>query len=372
MFSSFWKIMPVLTIGLGVGLEAQNAYAPKNGKTLSTYQTPSKACGLNEGDCCLARSCKCAMGWAVEADFLYWRAENPGFTLAYEQKSSLYNPATFLDNLGSIVRLDAKWDPGFRLGAGWNTDFDRWDVFADWTWFKDHATKSHTESDATTPVGFYPQYPVENTVTASRCYKNVSGSWRLLHNAVDLELGRAFYITKALSLRPHWGLRGAWLNQKFKSIFSLPLQATYSEYDFHGKNNYWGIGPRLGIHGQWHIAESSWSILGKASTSLLLGKTKAKMSTQYLSGDDLITERESNDNFSQLVPNLQIFLGLDWGSCLDCEKYYLGINAGWETNIYWNQYNIPATLRQYTAPLSGGSNQAVTMEGLTVNMHLDF
>ena len=78
------------------------------------------------------------MGGALEFDFLYWRAENPGFTFAYEQTSPTLSGAEFdIANIGSVLRLDAKWDPGFRLGAGWNSDFDRWDVFADWTWFKD-------------------------------------------------------------------------------------------------------------------------------------------------------------------------------------------------------------------------------------------
>jgi hypothetical protein len=65
-------------------------------------------------------------------------------------------------------------------------------------------------------------------------------------------------------------------------------------------------------------------------------------------------------------------LGIDWGTCLYCETYYLGINAGWETDIYWNQYNIPSTISGYAAPLPTTGNQAVTMEGLTVNFHLDF
>ena len=74
MFSSFWKVMPILTL-LGVGVEAQNAMQ-KNGR-MPAYQAP-QACGLNEGECCLARSCKCTMGGALEFDFLYWRAENTG------------------------------------------------------------------------------------------------------------------------------------------------------------------------------------------------------------------------------------------------------------------------------------------------------
>ena len=205
----------------------------------------------------------------------------------------------------------------------------------------------------------------------------MSASWRLIHNALDLELGRAYYITKALSLRPHWGLRGGWLNQKFKSSCSISHDVETVEVDFHAKNNFWGVGPRVGIHGQWHIANSSWSILGKASTSLLLGKT-----TMHFYVEDTNTSRETpteldrdvRDRFSQLVPNLQIFLGLDWGSCLDCDHYYLGINAGWETNIYWNQFNIPVSnANPEIIPVGEGiGNQAVTMEGLTVNLHLDF
>lgn len=168
------------------------------------------------------------------------------------------------------------------------------------------------------------------------------------------------------------GLRGAWLNQKFKSSLTQPIFVpSVTEYDFHGKNNYWGIGPRLGIHSQWHIANSEWSILCKASSALLVGKTQAKMSNTYVSGGVTTTERETKDNFTQLVLNLQLFLGVDWGTCFDCDQYYLGINAGWETDIYWNQYNVPSTLRTYPASLPG-SNQAVTMEGLTVNVHFDF
>lgn len=371
MFSSFWKVMPILTLGLGVGAYAQNASAPKTSKMQPTYQT-APSCGLHEGDCCLARSCKCAMGGAVELDFLYWRAENPGFTVGYEQTNPLCSSSS-VQNVGDILRLDAKWDPGFRVGTGWNTDWDRWDVFADWTWFKDRSSDSWSYDTATVKLGFYPQWPVE-VGTTPYVYKHVEGSWRLLHNVFDLELGRAYYITKALSLRPHWGLRGGWLNQKFKSCFSSPVSAGSYEYDFHGKNNYWGIGPRVGIHGQWHINDSSWSVLGKASTALLLGETKVHFQTESMatSSSPVVTERSYCDHFSHLVPNLQIFLGLDWGSCLDCEKYYLGINAGWETTIYWNQFNVPSSIYEYYAPLPGANGQALTMEGLTVNVHFDF
>ena len=353
--------MPVLTIGLGVGLDAQNANAQKIGKKHVEYQ---KVCGLNEGECCLARGSKCSMGWATELDFFYWMAQNPGYTVAYEQQSTATSP-----NTGSVVRLDSKWDPGFRLGTGWNSNFDRWDLFFDWTWFQDHAKTTNNVSGATGKMGYYTTNPIDAT---GNSYGQVDGSWRLLHNVFDVELGRAFYLTKALSLRPHLGLRGGWLNQKFISKFTLPVTpSATTEYDYRGKNNYWGIGPRLGIHGQWHIAGSDWSILSKASAALLAGQTKAEVSDSHVVSGVATSDRFIEDEFAQLVPNVQIFLGIDWGTNLDCENYYLGINAGWETDIYWNQYNVPSAITTFQAPLSG-SNQAVTMEGVTLNIHFDF
>jgi hypothetical protein len=359
MFRSLWKVMPVLTLGIGAGLNADHANS----------QQSVKVCGLNEGECCLPTNCKNTMGGAIGFDLLYWGAENPGFTLAYQQKNSSCIASPTSNDVGSIVRIKTAWDPGFRLGAGWNTNFDRWDVFANWTWFQDHATRKLTQQYAASPLGYYPPITLENIN-----FKNVYGSWRFLHNALDLELGRAFYITKALSLRPHWGLRGSWLHQKFKSTFSQALQDTYSEYYFHGKNTYSGIGPRVGINGDWHIDNSSWSVVGKASTSLLIGVTHTHMTNQFITPSTAFmqTERSHKDHFTQLVPNLQVFLGLYWGSCLDCDHYYLSFSAGWEANIYWNQYNLPTPVQAYVVPISGIAGHAVTMQGLTASVHFDY
>ena len=386
MFSSLLKMLPALTIGLGASAAAQNVAAQQQQqKAAKPVMQTVMPCGVVESDNCLARGCSNSLGGALEFDFLYWKAENRGFAYAYDQKNDLYNTggAAYTSpnyNIGSLMRVESKFDPGFRIGAGWNTDFDRWDVFADWTWYRNHSTASHTRSDITSSpsaMGYYPIWPAEDTeVTGnSVSYQHVSATWHLWHNAGDLELGRAYYITKALSLRPHWGLRGGWLNQKFKSSMTLPLYtAGLTEYDFHGKNNFWGIGPRVGIQGSWHIDNSSWSVLGKASTSMLYGKTKVRFLTESLASGSttFVTERDVKDHFTQLVPNLQIFLGIDWSSCLNCDRYYLGINAGWEANIYWNQFDIPAAMRGATAPFATANNHPVSMEGLTANIHLDF
>jgi hypothetical protein len=394
MFNSFWKVLPILTVGLGVSASAQNIAAqPKTVKPQPTMQT-GMPCGIVENDNCFARGCANAKGWAVEFDFLYWRAENTGFPFAYVIKDVLSTAASgvpqYVHHSGSFLRLPAKWAPGFKLGTGWNTDFDRWDVFANWTWFRDHVIKSrhyntspNTAAPGTARVGFVTLFPQGQQYGGIvPAWGAVKASWHMWHNACDLELGRAFYLTKALSLRPHWGLRGAQLNQKFKISTTNPsiTGATLPvQLDFHGKNNFWGVGPRLGVESKWHIANSNWSVLGKASGALILGQTKTRQIEQQLSIfptaaplNEFLTLRDLKDNFSQMVPNVQLFLGLDWGSCVNCDKWYIGINAGYEADYYWNQFGLKSGQWESFNINPTTSNGAVSMSGLTVSGHLDF
>jgi hypothetical protein len=383
---SFWKIMPALVLG-SAGIYAQTAMTqvapptaptPIAAQTKPQMETPKTAmpCGVNEGNHCYARGCENIYGAVFEAEFLYWRAENSGFPYAYQYKSTFPAGGSDPYNIGSLMRLPAKWDPGFRIGVGWDTNFDRWDVFADWTWFKGHTSRSRSvDLVPDSVIGYFQMWPMS---TGGSIWTHVDASWHLRHNVWDLELGRAYYITKAVSLRPFYGVRGGWIHQNFKSSLTVPTDTaappTYTQADFHGKNNYRGIGPRVGIQSKWHIDNSSWSVFGKASTALLLGETKTRYLTESLpTGTSVfITNQDKKDHFSQAVPTLQLYLGLDWGSCLDSNKYYLGINAGWEINYYWNQFNILTVMNPFGSPVPAFGNHAISMEGLTVNLHLDF
>jgi len=340
---------------------------------------PPQQCGLIEPKCgCFARSCPNAGAFAFDFDFLWWRSENHGFSFALNESSEgLFTTVDGGDNSGSIVRVHPNWDPGWRLGIGWNSDFDRWDLLASWTWYLNHAKQTVIRSDlplgGISNDGYYPQWPVAN-FTDFGPYLAAYGSWKMLYNAIDLELGRAYFATAALSFRPCCGVRGSWINQKFISRFGLPLQVGIAtKQDFHGKNNWWGMGPRIGIESDWKMGLGIF-LLGRASASLLYGKTSVwALSESVAPGSSVYTlDRRFVDAFYALVPNLQLFLGLGWKQCLKCDTVSFGIDAGWEANYWWNQFNLPLLLRTFAVPLPTVGNQPVTMEGLTLNFHVDF
>jgi hypothetical protein len=312
-------------------------------------------------------------GCYFTGDFLYWRAENQGFSYAFNRTSA----SDFIE--GNIERIEPQWDPAFRIGIGWSTDHDYWDIFFNWTWYQNHATQTDerlTIPDST-PFGYLAMFPQQTTgITGS--FRRVYASWRLLYNAIDFELGRAFYLTRALSLRPFWGVRGAWLRQTFFNDFTSQVQpilaSVRSQIQFLGVNNYWGVGPRVGNATEWHLGYG-FSFLGRLSGALLYGNTATEFSLfdSQSVGVPVALEQHYQDNFSQLVPTAQLALGLNWGTCFGKKNgSYFGLNGNWETNYYWNQFNLPVTIYGDPAPLPTTGNQPVTMEGFTLNAQINF
>jgi hypothetical protein len=301
-------------------------------------------------------------GFYVSADFLYWRAENHGFSYGYELEATV--PAGL--NEGTVVRINPQWDPAFRVGLGWNTRSDFWDVFLNYTWYRNTASESRSNA-----LGFIPLWPV--ATAASGQFTDVSAKSRFMMNMGDLEIGRMVYLTKSVSFRPYLGARGGTLHQKFSSDFTNNLIGTDTEFTFNGHNNYWGVGPRTGMNGEWHFC-GGFSFLGKVSGALLYGQTKASSLAQNLAvGSTAFTvERQYTDNFYQLVPNMQMAVGLQWQTCFWCEKMFFKMSASWEANYWWNQFNLPVGIVGFAAPFPTVGNQPLTMEGLTVNFEWDF
>ena len=83
--------------------------------------------------------------------------------------------------------------------------------------------------------------------------------------AGDLEFGKTF-VWDAFSMRPHLGARYAEFDHKAKGFGQTQ------------KNDWWGVGPRLGFDGSYRLGDSGFSLFGGASGSYLFGKMKEKNS----------------------------------------------------------------------------------------------
>lgn len=363
MFKKICLFVTLCTLSLSAGeLVAKKSCAPTKCEPACPPKpccNPPPPCCWNFNPCnpkgCNDMNCD---NFFVTADFLYWSAENTGFTYGYSQKSAL------LPNFGSLLRPSSKWDPGFRLGLGWEPGYDFWDIWLNYTWYHNHSSQTKTNV-----AGIISLYPVEST----SAFLNAHANYRLNLNMGDLEIGRLLYLTKSLAIRPIWGVRGGSLHQHFKSSFTGAVVNTNVAREFKAKNNYWGVGPRAALNGEWHLCPG-FSLMSHLSGALLYGRaqTSALVQTQAAVGSPFVVNNSFKDNFNQLVPNLDFSVGIQWQTCFWCEKMFYKMGVSWETNYWWNQFNVPIAATEGNAPIPGIGNQPLSTEGLTLNFMLDF
>ena len=322
-------------------------------------------------------------GWNIflMADLLYWKVEENGLEYALKAKPDDLN--SFLPVHGDIKAPDFDWHLGFKLGVGWNIPYDCWDLSLVWTRINADA-HGRTEAGGGIIYGIFGDSPS----SAVPCAK-ASADWSMHFNLLDLELGREFYVGKHLTLRPHMGLRTAWIHQnydvKYQDVIGLgPLVTSvlFNKIDFH--NHFDGIGVRGGCDSQWELG-AGFSVFGNVALSLLYGDIDVKRDRkQILNIDtggvqigpvDVKGPIKSNVHVGRAA--LDFVLGLKWDYMLCHERFHIGLEAGWEQHMFFGQNQLTNGVASELFVISASekyftSNDDLTLQGLTVAGRFDF
>lgn len=332
--------------------------------------------------------------FVVEGSFIYWQAYEDGLEYALtENANERHAPIIFgiTDTNGGYTLSGAykdktpefKWDPGFKLGVGVVFgDRDEWDLFLNWTWLKSKANGSLTTpqpliqdlafafSDIAESVHKIDIIPSWGNTALGGPAASARSHWLMHYNTIDLELGRNFFISKNVTLRPHIGLRAATIHQSVKanydSIFNsiewvdagVPLGdafRTFSNNDrFKGKNDFDGVGLRGGFDTNWNFLEN-FAFYGKLSGAILYGRfdvhenfksdgtfsvvdftEAAGVSFNLTNAYDLTID----DNYHRIRSTLQAAFGFTWHTGFNDDKQHLFISLGYEFNEWFQQNEL--------------------------------
>jgi hypothetical protein len=324
--------------------------------------------------------------FVVEAAFTYWTAHQDGLAYAFVQDVPPTRTAFIGTQVPSTkVQLPSfQWRPGFKVGIGFAPCFDGWDVFLDYTWFRSNNNKSSVA--VVNPLGpdvedayWLVNAPLIRTVVRGtdtfNLYEQAHAKWGVQLNIFDLELGRNFYISRRVTLRPYTGLKGMWGRQRYNVVFGN----TNSTIGFTGSttmNNRfknWGIGIRSGMDTAWHFAEE-FSLLGEFAFTALWEQFKVTRVDQTLTdapfashpAGTITTGVNHKMTYYNLKPVIEMFLGFRWETWTCRESFHFAIDAGWEQQIWFAQNQF---LRIEALDSDHGD---LGIQGLTVRARMDF
>ncbi|MCB1067680.1 MAG: hypothetical protein KDK56_05800 [Simkania sp.] len=325
-----------------------------------------------------ARGCFGVNGPFFDLDFLYLRAVEDSLKYAWKGSQNSVNNGNNGPTSVNVKQLDQDWefDPGFRVGLGYNFDYDDWDLHTYYTWLYSYPkTSSSVPADTLDSdngqfiVGLFASNPFTNNgSTTFELFEKARSNWQLQFNAWDLDLGRSYYVSKRLALQPIAGLKAALIRQHLGTHYSRPASKGGENDNFinmsvREKSRFWAVGPKLGVFGSWELGYG-FSINADVHGALVYGEntTHVTYKGQRNSGDTL--SLRLTDETYRLRPMAYLNLGLEWGRCF-WDWMYFSLHLGWETQYWWHQMNF--TSFNDTTPEGD-----LSLTGLNAGIRFDF
>lgn len=309
----------------------------------------------------------------ASVDFIWWKSVIGGTGYAYTGSSdgSASTPVGTSVTSGYLKRPDYSFEPGCKLALGTHFHHDGWDVKAEWTFL----SGPERENGTTAAFGeggktIIPITTGADGVVAPISFVHAKSEYKQDFNVIDAELGRNFFVSKYLSLRPHVGLKTAWLHTTMTYTF-VPTTST-SDARLFGfdtvlaayakrQQHMWGIGLRGGIDSKWYMTKN-WAIYGDLAFTTLWADFHVK-SSDMLTEDIAGVYKSSRYYYSvqTVIPVIEAGVGLSYINWFCDNTYRIEVQAGWEEQV-WLDYN-------YFQQQGFGS---LTTQGLTFKVGLTF
>lgn len=339
--------------------------------------------------------------------FIYWQArqENMEIGLISENDpegklSSGDSPFTtsYVNNI-DITSPNFTFRPGFKLGVGVRLNWDGWDAFAEFTRFHSKISSgvrplspSTVGAGASHPNGQY-LYPIQGapggsggvTVESSYFYQSANQSWKLKMDFVDLSIARAYYSGTKLTVRPFFGVRGAWIRQNLKTSYAgsaaylTPQTETRGTFNSKITNFYssWGVGPRTGFESNWMIGRGL-RFIGNGSGDILYTRYDIHENQQTSSltvtpgTNPIATNASISQDIDYLRTHLDLELGFGWGMYFHQNDYHIDLSATYGFQVFWNQNMFRSFQDQFIPGASFAPNGDLFIHGLTATARFDF
>jgi hypothetical protein len=329
----------------------------------------------------------------VRGQYLYWTAVQEGLEFAFRGASNLSwgeaigasgnfvaNPGTTLQ--GKIYDVPQMWKSGFRVGLGYGFAERPWDLTLDWTWYKNTSklgiSNKHPTTSAFANVGVAntANYPLSHNPDAlfqmfgapiaGGEVTSAHANWHLTFNVLDLKLSRKMEFGKDFSFNPHFGLRGAWINQKFNATYRELLWniAANSGVGAPGDNvrlganqrlqsvtnlkqDFKGLGFRTGFDTKFRCGPH-FSFFADGAMSLFLGQntmtSSTSVSTLTLAGastGSVISPYNAMDirqQLSEIKTAFDTAVGISWDSSIWDDCCQMNLDLGYEYQL-WQDMN---------------------------------
>ncbi|MGL4347848.1 MAG: Lpg1974 family pore-forming outer membrane protein [Chlamydiales bacterium] len=333
--------------------------------------TPNETCGATTA---LARpildpECGCCgANVYVSASILYWHPKISGTEFACGVIN--FNPTTIVPIKGCLKSIDFRWDWGFKTGIGYNFPYDGWDIFLEYTRFVSRGCQSTCSGTNNSVIALKGLPSIANEETDSSAFlvaKKANSHFCIGLNALQFELGRAFYISEYLALHPKIGVKAAWIGLGQQSRYGTIAGNFVSVKDC---SRFSGAGPHFGLGTEWHFC-GKFYLYGDICGSLMYGKFNVHHKERFS-----LTPCSNLIGICQirhsLISSVGTLLGLGYSTYCSCDdNMHIMLRFGFDAQYIW-RINQMLEVKDVTALRFGRISEDLSIHGFTFDIKLDF
>lgn len=319
-----------------------------------------------------ARPCN-GSGFFVTLAYLYWKPFVRGSEYAYKYDLSFDPnfPGTVLIGNGKGEKIDFGMKSGIRVGLGWTLPCNGWDVGLYYTYIR--PTQRELLTGSSSPVfgsdnrTIFPLLAYNN-VSSAETVETVETHWKLRYQTIDFEFGKGVFLGPMTLLRPHLGVRGAFVDQEMTITYQgngLDLSDA-SPYEIDGKNDFHGAGLRAGLGSTWFLPYGLHAF-GDFAASLFWGNLET--SQKHTANQIVVSDIDFDQK--QILPATDLELGLGWQIWFNESRNCFRLRLSYEMQYLFDQLQM----QRFTAgtqPLYVRTSDAIGFHGLTIEGRMDF
>jgi hypothetical protein len=296
-----------INLALGLLLTLSTSYSYADVDAITCIESP----------CCCP--CQPPRGHGfIGAELLYWRAFQDGLDICIptDVSDTVLSDGRIISTFegrGKDPRFE--WNPGFRIGAGYEFACSNWGVGALWTHFNSKAHRSFSD---------------ENRL-----------KWHIDLDIIDLLVDYQCDLNSCFALKPYLGVRVARIDQKLR-LGGVPDSKTFaiaSENLFgtHNKHKFVGVGPLFGLEVDFQLA-CGFSLYVNGNVSWLYGSNNVKLTNSTATIDVIDFYNIKNKTSSTLMAADASF-GIRWQTCF-CKNKQFFLQLGYEHHRYFDYSRI--------------------------------
>lgn len=317
----------------------------------------------------------CEGDWRFHMSGFYWNVHEDGLEFAVRNfvNVPIVNPTPQeIQEINHLIQDDleqpnTKWEFGYRFGLSYTSSCDGWDVDLFWTHYSPSSFRKIEADleDGYTLITLWSAFaPAQGEINYAR---RILATWKLNLDWIDLELGRSFWVSKYMSLRPFIGLRYAKIDQNYDLEHSggswsprIDPPQDPLKGDVSLNNDYKGLGMLSGLESIWNFG-CGWGFYDHVAISIIYGhfdidhKEKIR---EALSPYTKTTILDSRSSFRASRAIFDLDLGIQWArSFCDC-RYAFQARLSWEIHLFFHQNQLWRVVRfgDTAANNAGGEN----------------